>query len=98
MIEVYKFCHGLCTVGCDILVMANNNITRGHNLKLTKLACRSRIRHDYFSQRIVNYWNGLPGDVVNATSVKSFKNRLDKHCKECIFTLELPPRIVSSSY
>jgi len=37
MIEVYKFCHSLYTVGCDILIMANNSITRGQNLKLTKL-------------------------------------------------------------
>ena len=77
MIEVYKFCHGLYTVDGGILVMANNSITRDHNLKLSRQTCR--IRHDYFSQRIVEFWNGLPSDDVNASTVNSFKGRLDKH-------------------
>ena len=98
MIKVYKFCHGLYTVDCGILVTANSSITRGDNLKLSRLSCRSRIRHDYFSQRIVEYWNGLPCAVVNASSVNSFKGRLDKHWKEYMFTLELPPRTVTSCH
>ena len=75
MIEAYKFCHDLYTVDCGILGMANSSITRGHNLKLSRLTCRSRVRHDYFSQRIVEYWNSLPSDVVNASSVNSFNQR-----------------------
>ena len=31
-----------------------------------------------FSQRVVQEWNKLPQDVVEATSVNQFKNRLDK--------------------
>ena len=54
MIEVYKFLHDLYTVDRGILVMANSSITRGHNLKLSRLTCSSRIRHDYFSQRLLN--------------------------------------------
>ena len=75
-----------------------DSITRGHNLKLSRLTCRSRIRHDYFSQRIVEYWNGLPSDVVNVSSVNSFKGRLDKHWKEFMFSLELPKRTVTYCY
>ena len=37
----------------------------------------------------------LPSDVVNASSVNSFKGRLDKHWKDFMFTLELPPRTVT---
>ena len=43
MIEAYKFCHDLYTDDCGILKMANSNITRGHNLKLSRLTCRSRV-------------------------------------------------------
>ena len=35
----------------------------------------------------VEYWNGLPSDVVNASSVNSFKGRLDKHWKEFMTVL-----------
>jgi len=31
-----------------------------------------------FSQRVVQEWNKLSQDVVEATSVNQFKNRLDK--------------------
>ena len=71
---------------------------RGHNLKLSRLTWHSRIKHDYFSQRIVEYWNGPPIDVVNASLVNSFKGRLDKHWKEFMFYLELPPWTVTSCH
>jgi len=32
----------------------------------------------FFSSRVINSWNGLPQDVIEATSVNMFKNRLDK--------------------
>ena len=31
----------------------------------------------FFSQRVVNLWNRLPATVVEASSVNSFKKRLD---------------------
>ena len=33
----------------------------------------------FFSQRVVNEWNVLPEEVVDATSVNQFKNSLDKY-------------------
>ena len=30
-----------------------------------------------FSQRVINEWNKLPNDCVNAGSVNMFKNRID---------------------
>jgi len=32
--------------------------------------------------RIVNEWNKLPQDVVEASSVNMFKNRLDRHWQD----------------
>ncbi len=31
----------------------------------------------YFSIRIINVWNSLPKEVAEASSINSFKNRLD---------------------
>ena len=36
------------------------------------------LRKESFPNRAVNMWNFLPEYVVNAPSVDSFKNRLDK--------------------
>jgi len=35
-------------------------------------------RSNFFNNRIVNDWNALPSDVVEAKSVNSFKARIDK--------------------
>ena len=56
----------------------NSHGLRGHSLKLKKERSRLEIRRCFFSQRIVNDWNSLPQHVVEATSVNSFKNALDK--------------------
>ena len=50
---------------------------RGHMYKFVKNRSRLNVRAHFFSQRVVNDWNKLPTDVVNADSVNSFKNRLD---------------------
>jgi len=50
MIEAYKFCHHILTTVSGILTMANSSITGGHNRKLCKLSCRSRIRQTWIFQ------------------------------------------------
>ena len=52
--------------------------TRGHRLKLATTRSRLELRRNFFSQRVVSHWNKLPTHVVEADTVNSFKNRLDK--------------------
>jgi len=54
---------------------------RGHQLSLEVQRSRINIRARFFSQRTVRHWNALPDHVISATSVNSFKNRLDS-CEE----------------
>ena len=56
--------------------------TRGHGRKIRKQGCRSDIRKYFFSHRVVDFWNALPGRLVNSTSLNIFKSRLDKHMNE----------------
>ena len=55
----------------------NQHHARGHKQRIFKSHSRLLIRKNSFSQRIVDHWNSLPEDVVNAHSVKSFKHSLD---------------------
>ena len=57
----------------------HNIQTRGQNFKLFRQRSRLNVRANSFSNRVVNTWNSLPENVVNAPSLKSFKNRLNKH-------------------
>ena len=56
--------------------------TRGHNRKLQVNYSRLTTRKNFFSQRVVNYWNDLPSECVNAPSVSSFKLALYQYFDE----------------
>ena len=78
MIMVYKVLNGYEPSLEHLFAVDNNSITRGHNFKLKKPPFKTTIRQHFFNNRVVNNWNSLPFDVVNATSINSFKNKLDK--------------------
>ena len=80
MITVYKLVNGLLGITEDkFFTRAINSATRGYNFKLHPLRSRLDVRSKFFSQRIVADWNSLPSEVVNATSIDSFKKQLDDH-------------------
>jgi ribonuclease P/MRP protein subunit RPP40 len=57
----------------------NEGRTRGNGMKLYKPLVRQERRKHYFFNRVIDKWNKLPADVVNATNVKTFKDKLDRH-------------------
>ena len=57
------------------------SVTRGHQEKIYEKYSRTNIRKFCFTQRIVDTWNSLPGEVIRATSINIFKNKINKHWK-----------------
>ena len=55
------------------------SITREHRFKKRGARLNGDIRGRCFTQRVVGAWNLLPGKVVEADTVVSFKGRLDKY-------------------
>jgi len=84
MIEVFKILHGIydSEVSEDILQLSNNTVTRGHSLKLTTLPSRLEIRRNSFAVRVVKPFNSLSEEVLTASSVRVFENRLDTFWKD----------------
>ena len=79
LIQVFKMIRGIDKIDYrNFFEIRNSNLTRGHNCKLVKKRSRLELRRNFFSQRVVNTWNGLPQSVIDAESVNSFKNKLDK--------------------
>ena len=80
MIEVYKIMHHIYDPEvADILKPAIYMGGRGHNFKLFHPHSRTSLRKNFFTVRVVEKWNQLPSEVVNAPSVLAFERRLDKH-------------------
>ena len=79
MIEVFKILKEIDNIDASTLFQRNENTRRGHNFTLFKKQCSKDIRKYFFSQRVINPWNKLPSQVVNAKSVNDFKNKFDKY-------------------
>ena len=87
LIETYK----ILTVGKDNInygwlisshFESSDYDLRGHQLKLYKHHNRLNVCKFFFTQRVISAWNSLPSFTVDASSVYSFKRKLDDFWKD----------------
>ena len=77
LVLCYKMHHRLVdTELCDALPRPVCTITRGHSFRLHKVSCSIDATKYFFTNRIHDIWNELPGSVVDSESVAVFKKRL----------------------
>ena len=72
----------------DLFTPPNTLQTRGHLQRVYKKPAAKRARRNSFSQRVVDDWNNLPVDVIDAPSLHTFKDRLDNWWKEYHYIAE----------
>ena len=67
---MFKIANGYEVVDSNMFFkLKEGSRTRGHKAALIKEQCRLDMRKYSFSQRVINEWNKLPNDCVNASSV-----------------------------
>ena len=82
MIEVWKRFHGGYDDDYKWLIRdPNTKNLKYHNFKLFKKRLAKGEKAGMFWYRVVDDWNRLPSEVVNAKTLNSFKNLLDRHWK-----------------
>ena len=79
LIQTFKFFKGIDRVrATDLFKLRNNTSLRGHDYTIFKQPCKRRVKQDFFTNRVVNYWNSLPGEALAVGSVESFKKHVDR--------------------
>ena len=92
LIEMYKICNNVYdpkTVKSLFEFVEPDNRTRGHCFKVKKRRTNTKKFQHYFTNRIVNVWNGLPEQFVCAKSLNVFKNFIDAYFKDIMYNINL---------
>ncbi len=77
---MFKITHGLLEIPMtSTFVYPTRQGLRGHAFKFHQQRYYTRRRQFTFTIRAVPFWNKLPAEIVNASSVKSFMALLDAH-------------------
>ena len=78
LIEVYKWVRGFNKGDISkVLIVSGPGGTRTNGFKLEKFRFRKEIGKNWFTNRVVDEWNRLSGQVVSANTLQCFKKRLD---------------------
>ena len=83
MLQVFKILNGYEDIDSSRLFTLSSTGLRGHSLKLFKersrlLLCKQTFG---FTQSVVDSWNNLPENVVNAPSINVFKSIFNTHTR-----------------
>lgn len=84
LIETFKILNGHYDLPEfeQIFTRNKNSNLRGHSLKLQSCFSHNNPHKHFLTNRVVKAWNKLPEEVVTASNVNQFKNRLDNHSKQ----------------
>ena len=78
LIEVFKMYRGFSSISLHKLFILDTNSKgmRGHTCKLVKTRCTRDITKYFFSSKVINRWNLLDQQTVDAPSINTFNSRL----------------------
>ena len=83
--EMYKYTHNMYQIAATPYVLDDVTSKRYNGFKIIKERCTHPCGRQFFGNCVNNTWNALLSEIIQATSIDSFKSRLDSTWKN-LFT------------
>ena len=90
-IETYKILNDIYDplTTHSLLTLETNKRTRSNGFKLKKIRTKRKPYGKFFTNRTVNRWNRLPKQIASADSINTFKNKLDVHLSDIVYSTKI---------
>ena len=85
MIQTFRIVKRIDDVGARDFFTMNTRETCSHGMQIMKQTSRLNLRKFSFYHRVVDDWNSLPRNVVEARDVEQFKAELDEAWEDIRF-------------
>ena len=80
LVMLYKIEHEKVAIPKNNILIPQTRQTRHSNSNSFQIpSCKTQYRKESFFPRTITDWNKLPDNIVNCTSVESFKSSISKH-------------------